>query len=197
MKISILCSLMLLSFGSVFAQPARQDTTLVYNNPGYNKDPLRATLRKEVLRKDSIWQVNLYNKKQLVETISYADEKLEIRKGYYAFYTNGVLTEEGNFEKGYKHGNWKIFYPTKQLAEQRKFYYGKLLQLISFWEDGVVKSRGKYYDGKKVNSWEEYHKNGKLASHENYDISGNLLEATYFNETGAKVSIKNLTGIIN
>ncbi|RZK53607.1 MAG: hypothetical protein EOO87_12495 [Pedobacter sp.] len=197
MKISILCSLILLSLGSVFAQPARQDTTLVYNNPGYNKDPLRATLRKEILRKDSIWQVNLYNKKQLVETISYADEKLEVRKGNYAFYSNGVLMEEGSFAKGYKHDTWKIYYPTKQLAEQRKFYYGKLLQLISFWEDGAVKSRGKYYDGKKVNSWEEYHKNGKLASKEDYDVNGNLLEANYFNENGERVSAKTSTSLIN
>ncbi|RZJ77622.1 MAG: hypothetical protein EOO47_16265 [Flavobacterium sp.] len=197
MKISMLCLLMLFSLGSVFAQPARQDTTYVYSNPGYNKDPLRATLRKEILRKDSLWEVNLYKKKQLVETISYADEKLEVRKGFYAFYNAGSLIEEGNFTKGHKHGIWKYYRGDKTLAEQRKFHYGRLLEAISFWDNGNVKARGKYYDGQKLSSREEYYQNEKLASREDYNINGALVEAIYFDEAGSKLNKKPIKEIVN
>lgn len=185
------------SWSVLFAQPARQDTTYVYSNPGYNKDPLRATLKKEILRKDSLWQVNLYNKKQLVETISYADEKLEVRKGFYAFYNAGSLIEQGNFAKGHKHGIWKYYIENKMLAEQRKFQYGKLLEAISFWDNGNVKARGKYYDEQKLSSWEEYYKNEKLASREEYNINGALVEGIYFDETGLKLQNKPKTEVVN
>lgn len=197
MKKMLSLVLALFAFANVFAQPARQDTTYVYSNPGYNKDPLRAALRKEILQKDSLWQVNLYNKKQLVETISYADKKLEVRKGYYAFYSNGSLTEEGSFAKGHKHGLWKYYLEHKVLAEQRKFHYGRLLEAISFWDNGSVKARGKYYDGKKVSSWEEYYQNGKLASREDYAIDGLLTEAVYFDESGLKLQEKPKTQKVN
>lgn len=89
---------------------AQQDTTIVYANPGYNKDPMRSKWIPKVEKQDSLWVLSLYSKKKVLqEKISYADEKLQVRKGPYALYENGILKEEGFYDKGHKHGKWKIY----------------------------------------------------------------------------------------
>jgi hypothetical protein len=46
---------------------AQQDTTTVYANPGYNKDPMRSKWIPKVEKQDGLWVLNLYNKKQVLQ----------------------------------------------------------------------------------------------------------------------------------
>jgi antitoxin component YwqK of YwqJK toxin-antitoxin module len=106
---------------------AQQDTTTVYANPGYNKDPMRSKWIPKVEKQDGLWVLNLYNKKQVLqEKISYADEKLQVRKGPYAFYGNGILKEEGFYDSGHKHGEWKNYSDEGKLVATKNYIWGVL-----------------------------------------------------------------------
>jgi antitoxin component YwqK of YwqJK toxin-antitoxin module len=110
----------------VFAQ---QDTTIVFTNPGYNKDPLRTNWIPKVEKQDSLWVLTLYNKKKVLqEKISYADEKLEVRKGSYALYENGMLKQEGFYDKGHKHGEWRFYTDYGALEQVKNYTWGILNQ---------------------------------------------------------------------
>lgn len=123
MKSYLIIVLVLFCFNA-FAQ---QDTTTVYANPGFNKDPLRAKWIPKVEKQDGLWVLNLYNKKQVLqEKISYADEKLQVREGAYALYQNGILKEEGFYDKGHKHGEWKIYSDEGKMVATRKYIWGNL-----------------------------------------------------------------------
>lgn len=169
---------------------AQQDTTLIYANPGYNKDPLRANWRKEVAHKDSLWVVSMYNKKdELKERISYGDERLEIRKGPYAFYENGKLKESGDFDKGYKYGEWKTFFPNEQVHEKTNYAWGNLHGSYRlYWDNGHLKKEGRYSRGKKVGNWRMFYKDGKPALKESYDDKGTLVDSAYFDMEGKSVN---------
>jgi TonB family protein len=171
---------------------AQQDTTVAFSNPGYNKDPLRSKLRKVIEKKDSLWQVSLYDKKDvLVEQISYADEKLEVRKGLYKFYENGELALQGNYDRGYKVGEWKSFYANKQLRIKSNYIWGNLFNNYeSYWDNGQLKSQGKYQKNKRVGNWKLLYKNGNSALQELYDEEGKFVDGVYYNEEGKTVDKK-------
>lgn len=187
MKRYVLLPLFLLTAATLFAQ---QDTTLIYSNPGYNKDPLRSKWRKEVVHKDSLWVVMLYNgKDELRERISYGDEKLSVRSGPYAFYENGKLVESGDFDKGYKYGEWKVLFPNEQVHEKANYAWNTLHgNYRLYWDNGHVRKEGRYSRGKKVGNWRMFHQNGKLALKENYDDNGQLTEGEYFDAEGKHVA---------
>ena len=155
---------------------AQQDTTLVYKRLGYTRDPLRSNWSHVVERKEAIWVVSLYNRKALMEKITYEDQKLEVRKGpYVQYYENGNVASEGNFDKGYPLGEWRFYYANKQLAEKLNYYWGKLNgEFVSFFENGAVKSRGRYVMDKKTGVFRTYHQNGQLLSEEYYDEEGKV-----------------------
>lgn len=169
---------------------AQQDTTLIYSNPGYNKDPLRSKWRREVAHKDSLWVVSLYDKKdELKESISYGDEKLSERKGPYAFYEDGKLRETGDFDKGYRYGEWKIFFAGEQLHEKANYAWGTLHGTYRlYWNNGHLRKEGRYSRGKKTGRWRMFHQNGKLALEETYADNGSLAEGTYFDAEGNSVA---------
>lgn len=172
------------------AQPARQDTTLVYKNPGYNKDPYRSRLKQKIEEKEGLTVVSLYGKKDvLVETISYEDKKLEVRKGKYALYEDGYLVEEGNYNKGHKHGEWSYYYANKQIFEKVNYLWGKLSgDYKSYWNDGNLKKEGTYHQGKKIGNWKMFYRDKKPALTEEYDENGKLMDGVYFDQDGKNVS---------
>ncbi|MBB2146135.1 TonB family protein [Pedobacter sp. LMG 31464] len=171
----------------VFAQ---QDTTTVYSAPGYSKDPLRSKWKKTIEQKDSLWVVNFYDKKDILqEKISFADKKLEIRKGPYDFYDNGNLKEEGNYERGYQNGTWKKYYPNKQLAENANYTWGNLHGIFkSYWDNNQLKKEGKYFRGKKIGVWRLFYPDGKPALKERYTEQGELIDGVYFDKEGKSVN---------
>jgi antitoxin component YwqK of YwqJK toxin-antitoxin module len=155
----------------VFAQQAdnyKQDTTTLYQRAkGFSNDPIRSKWRQEVKKEGDIFVLNLYDKKDVLqERISFADKNLSERKGPYTRYQNGIIKEEGNYDKGYKNGEWKRYYLNKQLSET-----------INYAWDKVSGSRKMFY------------KDGKLALDEVYTKSGSLDTGKYFDENGNAVDL--------
>lgn len=146
----------------------RQDTTTLYQRAkGFSNDPIRSKWRQEVKKEGDLFVLNLYDKKDVLqERISFVDKTLLERKGPYAFYQNGVIKEEGNYDKGYKVGQWKRYYSTKQLFES-----------INYTWDKVTGSRKIFY------------KDGKLALDEVYTVMGKLETGKYFDEQGNEVDL--------
>lgn len=165
---------------------AQQDTTLVYASRGYMKDPVRSKWNHVVEQKGAAWLVSFYNNKKLREQITYADQDLHVRNGRYAqYYEKGDIAYDGNFEKGYKVGEWRFYYTNKQLAEKLNYTWGKLNgEYLSFWENGNVKSRGRYVMDKKTGLFRTYHLNEKIAAEEIYNEEGKLVNSSYFDEEG-------------
>lgn len=149
----------------VFAQQVdnyKQDTTTLYQRAkGFSTDPIRSKWRQEVKKVGDLFVLSLYDKKDVLqERISFADKDLLERKGSYLLYQNDTIKEEGNYEKGYKVGEWKRYYANKQLSETTNYV----------WD--------------KMSSRKLYYKNGKLASDEVYSSGGKLETGKYFDEQG-------------
>lgn len=179
-KVLIFFVALFCSINFVFAQQVdnyRQDTTIVYQREkGFFSDPIRSKWRQEVKKEDDIWVLRLYDKKNVLqELIPFADKNLEERKGAYTLYQNGNVKEEGNYDKGYKVGEWKYYYPNMQLFEKINYAWDKLYGAsLSYWDNGQLKASKKYVNGVKNGEWKFFHKDGKLASTEVYNESGKL-----------------------
>ncbi|RZL51012.1 MAG: TonB family protein [Pedobacter sp.] len=182
-----LCLALLFMYSFAFAQ---QDTTLIYANPGYNKDPMRSRLKQKVEEKEGLYVLSLLDKKDvLVEQISYEDKKLEVRKGPYLFYEKGNVKEQGSYNKGHKSGEWKYYYPNKQLFEKVNYLYGKLNgDYQSYWDDGNLKKEGTYILDKKAGNWKMFYRDKKPALTEEYNEQGKLLDGVYFDQEGKSVN---------
>ena len=193
MKTYILIIFSLFISSVTFAQ-YRQDTTTLYVNPGYNKDPMRSKWNGKVEQKGEFWELSLRDKKGVLrEKICFEDKKLEVRKGPYAFYENGIVKEEGNYEKGYRNGIWKSYHEKGQLSERVNYWYGKLAgPYTSFWENGKPKAQGKYSNNNKVGSWEIYYSDAKLALREIFGEDGKLTDQTYFDKEGNPIIDKSI-----
>jgi len=150
----------------------RQDTTNVYQRTkGFYSDPIRSKWRQEVKQEGDVWVLSLYNKKNVLqEKITFADKNLEERRGPYQFYKDGNVKEEGSYDKGYKHGEWKSYYPNKQLFEKVRYSWDKLHGAsVIYWDNGKLKAQGQYANGKRVGEWQMFLNDGKLERKENYD----------------------------
>jgi len=185
MKKVILFYILLLS--SVFTW-AQQDTTTIFRNPrGYFNDPIRSNWDRQVAHKNNEWVLSLYDRKKVLqERITFEDAKLEVRKGPYIFYQNQKVKEEGQYDKGYKHGEWKYYDENGKLLEKVSYSWDKTDGLSEmYWDTGLVARTGKYVVGKKYGIWNSYYKNGKPAAIEIYNEVGVLKEKTYFDSNGA------------
>lgn len=168
----------------------RQDTTLVYQRGAYRNDPMRAQWEVKVVRKDSVYVVELYDKKNVLqEQISYADKDLEERKGPYFFYVNGLLKTEGFYDKGYKTGLWVTYGTDKKAVKKVNYKFGKLHGLyLSFWENGQQKSAGTYFHNVKVDAWQMFYADGKPALKETYSDKGQLVDSAYLAKDGKSIN---------
>ncbi len=168
----------------------KQDTTTLYQRAkGFSQDPVRSKWRQEVKKEGDIIVLNLYNKKDVLqERISFADKDLLERKGPYVLFQNGNIKEEGNYEKGYKVGEWKYYHPNKQLSDKRNYIWDKLSGLnLTYWDNGQLKASKNHVNGLMVGECKLFYKNGKLALNEVYDESGKLITGTYFDEEGKAI----------
>lgn len=167
---------------------AQQDTTTIYARPGFEKDPMRSKFKKTITAKDGTWVVTLTNRKGgLQELITFADEKLEVRKGPYALYEEGNLRQEGNYNRGYKVGEWTRYYANKQVAEKSNFVWGKLHGNIKrYWDNGQLKEEVSYGNGKRFGDRKMYYKDGKLALKEFYDANKKIA-GSYFDQEGKAI----------
>ncbi|KQB98870.1 TonB family protein [Pedobacter sp. Hv1] len=164
---------------------AQQDTTTIFQRPrGYHIDPLRSEWNRKISQQNGLWVLSLYGKRnELREKISFEDKNLEIRKGPYVFYEDGNVLEEGEYDKGYKVGEWNYYYSNKQLAEKVVYSWDKLNGLFkSYWDNGQLKSDGVYLSEKKIGIWRTFYKNGSLAIKENHNEQGEVTAGIYFDK---------------
>ena len=169
---------------------SQQDTTLVYARSGFEKDPIRSKFKRTVTQKDSLWIATLRDKKgTLQEKITFADEKLEVRKGPYALYENGNLKEEGNYDRGYKVGEWVYYNNANQKVSLKSNYvWGKLHgSFKKYWDNGQLKEEATYGYGARIGDRTMFYKNGKIALKEFYDANEKIA-GTYFDEDGKTVN---------
>ena len=190
MKIVAL-SILLAITSSCFAQ---QDTTLVYNSSMYVKDPVRSQWRPVVKRNGELFAVTFYDKKDAMqEVVNFEDRNLEVRKGPYTRYSNSILVENGNYDKGHKHGIWEHFKIDGQKVAMENFVYGKLNgKSIKYWGNQQVQEEGSYNADKKIGSWFLYYDNGKIAGEEMYDSEGKKIDGKYFTKMGSAVDYEDL-----
>ncbi|RYG21952.1 MAG: hypothetical protein EOO07_01280 [Chitinophagaceae bacterium] len=148
----------------------RQDTTTLYQRAkGFNNDPIRSKWRQDVKKEGGLFVLYLYDKKDsLRERISFADKNLLERMGPYVFYQNGTVREEGNYDKGYKNGEWKRYYASKQLSE-----------VLNYTWDRVSGLRKMFYKDGKLALEEIYTKGGSLESGKYFDEQGNSVDSNY------------------
>lgn len=185
-KISLLIFFLI---GAIFAF-AQQDTTTVFQSPrGYATDPIRSQWKKRVVREADVWVVSLFDKKNVLqEKVSFADEKLEVRKGSYHFYENGKLLTEGNYEQGYKVGQWNYYDPNGKLLDQVGYLWDRLNGTVkSYWPNGQMKADKQYHLGTLVGECKMFYENGQLALQETYDDKGDLVHGNYFDQGGKVV----------
>ena len=199
----LLVFLVLFFSGSVaFAQQVdnyKQDTTTLYQRAkGFSTDPIRSKWRQEVKKEGGLFILNLYDKKDVLqEKISFIDDHLLERKGVYMLFQNGNLKEEGNYEKGYKMGEWKSYYPNKQLLEKKNYVWDRLYGVsLTYWENGEIKESKNYVNDIKSGEWKLFYKSGKTASIEVYSEKGKLETGTYFDEQGKLVDLAYVTKAI-
>lgn len=183
MKQLLLSFFILLSL-SGFAQ---QDTTTVYSRPGYVKDPMRSKWHTKVTSKDGLYLVSFYDEQDaLKEQIHFEDKALSIRQGPYAFYTDGTVSAEGQYDKGHKNGEWKYFEKQKLVLVEH-YTYGTLNgKYVSYWFNGKIKKEGNYLNGKKHDQWTMLFPNGQMAAREVYIENGQLSSGQYYHKNGAE-----------
>lgn len=166
---------------------AQQDTTTIFQRPrGYYVDPIRSKWKMKVAQVDDLWVVSLYGKRNaLQEQISFEDKDLTIRKGPYVLYDQGHIKQEGNYERGYKVDEWKVYYPNKVLKEKSYYTWGKWNGVVrNYWANGKLKAIRRYTLDKPTGDWKFFYEDGKLALAETYAEDGKLIVGTYFDTAG-------------
>lgn len=175
----------------------QQDTTIIYVRPGIERDPVRANLKKVVTKNDSLWQVSLYAKKNvLFEQVSFADEKLEVRKGSYLRYDNGILIEKSQYNRGYKVGSWIAYHLNGNPKRVSHYVWDKLNgSYLEYWDNNQLKEKTTYVNGSYRGERNIFYKDGTPALKELYDEKG-LVSGAYFDKKGAKVNRTVVVGLL-
>jgi len=132
------------------------------------------------------------------------------------FGPSGRISNSETFKNGVLNGKNVIYYVSEEASDNSKRvsavnYYldGKLNgESIQYFENGSVKEKGTYTNGKKTGIWERYHANGKKMMLERYkegirhgwsyayDESGKEIAKVYF-YNGKKLEGKELQARMN
>ena len=123
-------------------------------------------------------EINQYQKKKGIRT----------KHGFWKITDNGLLTSEGNYKYGRKHGLWKEWYANGQLKFKGKYstpketsFQNTKNELWEEWyENGQLKSKGFFHEGIEVGTHKTWHENGILSQETFYDIEKNLQQRGYF-----------------
>lgn len=73
------------------------------------------------------------------------------------------------FYKGKEHGEWKRFYPNRQVEEIRYFDKGvKINTLTRWWENGQMQLQCNFKNGEYDGTFKEWNREGRLTKEMNY-----------------------------
>ena len=152
-------------------------------------------------------------KKSLQMDGYYEDKDCKIRNGkFHFFYANDKLEYEGSYVKDKKEGLWLSYHYNGVMSDSSYYYKGERVGtsigwysngfisdssvldstgkgvFVSWFDNGVPSSAGRYSDGKKQDGkWKYYHKNGQISDIEIYK-EGTLIDKKYFDETGTFIA---------
>ncbi|PZX11685.1 antitoxin component YwqK of YwqJK toxin-antitoxin module [Breznakibacter xylanolyticus] len=150
--------------------------------------------------------------------LNYLDSLSKVRDGIFqTFHSNGRIEKNGYYHQNEKDGLWMSFYWNGYKRDSVVYQNGKEIgtslywhpngflrdsvyllndgsgSCVSWFDNGVLASLGRYSAGKKQNGrWKYYHMNGKLSSIEVYNDSL-LITKQYFNENGEAINDTTLT----
>ena len=78
------------------------------------------------------------------------------------------------------------YFANGQLEYEAEFYNGKLDGVIRVWnEDGILKSKSEYSNGKAHGIWKQYHVNGKISYSTTYQYGEKNGSEKWFYKNGA------------
>ena len=111
--------------------------------------------------------------KKLYVTATYSSSSLNLKEdkkeGFWTFFTDGLLEEEGNFKEGKKEGVWKYYNEGGQLIEEVTYKKGERNGLLTtYGKNGQLREEETYKQGKKEGLWKTYYYNGQLIKEGNY-----------------------------
>jgi antitoxin component YwqK of YwqJK toxin-antitoxin module len=104
---------------------------------------------------------------------------------YYTFYKNGQIKIQGQYAKGKMHGEFKWFYPNRNLKAKIDYKdnlkHGKR---VGYYESGALKNESAAFKGKAEGISKYYYENGRLFYSGNY--IGNKLNGKrrYYDKSG-------------
>jgi antitoxin component YwqK of YwqJK toxin-antitoxin module len=133
--------------------------------------------RKEKFEKEEIVIKDGVKKVIQFDEITHKVNKIEL---YYVGENN--LFGEGKLDKlGNYTGNWKFYYPNKQIKSIGNYKNGlKIGEWSYFYLSGSLEEKGNYNKiGELDGNWENYYENGKLAKQEEYEngkLTGKAIE---------------------
>lgn len=144
---------------------------------------------------------------------NYKDSLFQIKTGkFYYFHATGFLKRVGMYVNNQKEGLWLSFHSNEMLSDSTVYLNDKQISTSLSWhpngvlsdsvytnedgsgfstswfDNGVVSSRGKYSVGHKQDGlWKYFHKNGINSSFETYHDS-KLIDKKYFDEDGIQMN---------
>ena len=121
----------------------------------------------------------------IIEKEFYANNKLEGEAQ--SFYANGKKKSSGTFKNDYRDGKWLWYHPDGELKLEETYISGKVLgdikgffpdgsvernislvngngDFIQYYDNGIVKAKGQFYDYSATGEWFFYDKNGNLVT---------------------------------
>lgn len=119
----------------------------------------------------------------------------KIKGSYMAYFPNGKVKSQGEYDKdGKQTGTWIYYYSNGNKAEERPMENGKITGVVTnYFENGKVKDKGAFVEGKRVGVVEYFHPNGQVLGKRNYRNGEFVGFGDFFDENGA-VSLQNGTG---
>lgn len=119
----------------------------------------------------------------LTEKETYINSRLEGEAS--SFYVNGKKKSSGSFKNDFRDGKWKWYYPDGELKLEETYASGKVLgdikgffpdgsverkisltngngDFVQYYNNGILKAKGQFYDYSASGEWFFYDKNGNL-----------------------------------
>jgi antitoxin component YwqK of YwqJK toxin-antitoxin module len=188
-----------------------QNTTAYYDYLWKPCEAGKARFVSNVIKTDSGWFRNDYYVSPVSLQMSglYEDSANNIENGYFHYYyANGMPDRAGRSVHNKKEGLWLSFYSNGSLQDSTVYHDGHPVGTsmewhfngyaqdstafsndgsaieISWCSNGSPSAAGHLRNGKMAGPWQFFHNNGALAARENYDDTGRLVSASYYNKDG-------------
>lgn len=122
---------------------------------------------------------------KLVDTIFTQNGDIKAK----AFYANGNVSTKYEIKGGQYHGEFKIYFPSGKIQEERFYEYGEEINpSIEYFQDGKIKRKEAYLMGVLHGETIENNPNGTIRIRENF-VNGNLEGlCEYFDVNGKRIN---------